>query len=437
MGEVTQEQTWACPLPPPPVQPFTRAILCHVLLEYLQRCIEVRGHAELGFPIAACLTRPRRMENEVLIIGAGPSGLFAAADLARPRRGRAADRARGSAPPPGAGHVDPTGYPRDPGFRRSVAAVPRGRRARLGLPRVRSRPGRVGAPEFRGYQLPLEFLCSLPQYETERILETHLAALGGVVERGVTATKAEPEGNGVRVELLHGDGSVETVHPDVVIVAGEAHCVTHESIGEPLEGDLPGPFPRLRHRDAGAAAARPVQRGLRSAWPAAAGAPAGRALDQFPGPGRVGTTLSAEDVIARIKIGLVANVRHRGRLVLTVSDAPADRRRLVCDRRFLIGDAADLSSPFGGEGLNAGLHDAYALAWKLVWSSRRGDSVAARRLCDVERLMADRHVLEVSDQVHRGSSASRTLSVRAAECLPRLRIRPPTDPAQRAGHDRL
>ena len=67
--------------------------------------------------------------------------------------------------------------------------------------------------DFEGIDCRCEFQCCLPQYETQRILEDHLASLGGVVERGVTATKVEPDADDVAVELVHADGRVETVHP--------------------------------------------------------------------------------------------------------------------------------------------------------------------------------------------------------------------------------
>ena len=74
--------------------------------------------------------------------------------------------------------------------------------------------------------------------------------------------------------------------------------------------------------------------------------------------------------------------------------------RLAHGQRFLIGDAAHLSSPFGGEGLNAGLHDGHDLAWKLALVLRGHASQSLLDGYTAERRIADSHVLEVSDQVH-------------------------------------
>jgi 2-polyprenyl-6-methoxyphenol hydroxylase-like FAD-dependent oxidoreductase len=224
-----------------------------------------------------------------LIIGAGPSGLFVAAELARhgvearliEREVRPHREARATAIQPGTLEIlDSFGLV--PPFLDAAEHV---RCSRLYGPDM----SQLGATSYDGIDCRCEFQCSLPQYETQRILEAHLASLGGVVERGVTATKVEAEADGVLVELVHTDGGAETVRPSVVIGAGGAHSVTRHSMREPLDGAtyrghflvadiaMPAPFPR---HEAGVVCG-PDGLLLLAAAP-------GRALDQFPGPGRGG-----------------------------------------------------------------------------------------------------------------------------------------------------
>jgi len=61
-------------------------------------------------------------------------------------------------------------------------------------------------------------------------------------------------------------------------------------------------------------------------------------------------------------------------------------QRFVIGRVALAGDAAHVSSPAGGQGMNAGIQDAANLAWKLAFAIRgRGDAAQLLESYDIER----------------------------------------------------
>ncbi len=340
--------------------------------------------------------------NDVLIIGAGPSGLFAAAELARHGvEARLVERdpqphreARATAIQPGTLEILKSVGLLSP-FLEASEHVHCSRLYGPGM-------SVVGSMTHDGIGCVCEFQCSLPQYETQRILEEHLESLGGVVERGITATKVEEDADGVFVQLTHDGGKTETVRPSIVIGAGGAHSVTRHSMSEPLDGTtyrgsflvadiaMPAPFPR----DEAGVICSPY--GLLLLAPL----PGGRWIS-FQDLEEGIESVSEEEVIARVERRLGSNYRPTD--VAWHTPFRMHRRivaRLADDRRFLIGDAAHLSSPFGGEGLNAGLHDGYDLAWKLALVRRGHAGPALLDGYRIERRMADHHVLDVSDQVH-------------------------------------
>jgi hypothetical protein len=91
--------------------------------------------------------------------------------------------------------------------------------------------------------------------------------------------------------------------------------------------------------------------------------------------------------------------------------------RLHDGRRFLVGDAGHLSSPFAGEGLNAGLHDAFDVGWKLALVLGGRAKPTLLESYELERAAADRHALEISDVVH-NDVVSAVAAIRAGQALP-------------------
>jgi 6-methylpretetramide 4-monooxygenase / 4-hydroxy-6-methylpretetramide 12a-monooxygenase len=356
-------------------------------------------------------------EAAVVVIGAGPSGLFAAIELARhgvharvvEREPRPHHQARATALQPGTLEIL-----QQAGVLDRVLPVCE----QLAFARVYrvSAAGLAGVSElaFGGVGCDWEFQGSLPQWRTEQALAGRLADLGGAVERGVSVVWMTERADEVLIGLEATDGERQEVAASWVIGAGGAHSLTRESLAEPLTGstypgtalvadiqlsaDLPRDGSALVASAAGYVLLAPLP-GDR--WLTFVGDldDSEIALAEDDAPEAIGATIAGRIPPAVLRIDDVAwasTFRMHRRL------AP----RLADKHRFLLGDAGHLSSPFGGEGLNSGLHDAHNLGWKLALELHGHARPALLDSFASERRTADRHVLEVSDRLHQLAHAA-------------------------------
>jgi 2-polyprenyl-6-methoxyphenol hydroxylase-like FAD-dependent oxidoreductase len=218
---------------------------------------------------------------------------------------------------------------------------------------------------------PYSFLHIFPQDEHEALLIERLARLGVSVERKKTLTAFVDRGGGITARLSLPDGREETIEADYLAGCDGARSAVRHGLGVGFPGgtyrqvfyvaDISGRGPTIDgelHVDLDEA----------------------DFLAVFPltGEGRarlIGTvrderadhaeTLTFQDVSRRA----MRNLRFEVDRVNWFSTYHVHHRvveRFRVGRALLVGDAAHIHSPAGGQGMNTGIGDAINLAWKLA-----------------------------------------------------------------------
>ena len=314
---------------------------------------------------------------DVLVVGAGPTGLTLACELRRhgasvriiDQRGVHVDRSRA---------VDVQSRTleafNDMGV--SSAFLRRGRRiTSLG---VYDSPRRIAKVEYKTKEAPFPFVVAIPQTETETILEQHLHALGGRVDRGVRFRTFEQRGDGVRVAVTERDGTEGVVEAGWIVGCdGAASTVRFEA---KIEFVASGPARRFISADATMDWALPSDEVslfladdtfvLVLPLP---GERRVRILADIADNAKKPADLEAFANIASKRMGAPLTLQQPGYL-----STHHVRRHLAKQfrqgRALLAGDAAHTYDPVGGHGMNQGIQDAYNLGWKLAATARGGTS---------------------------------------------------------------
>jgi 2-polyprenyl-6-methoxyphenol hydroxylase-like FAD-dependent oxidoreductase len=343
------------------------------------------------------------MTTEVMIAGAGPTGLTLAVEVSR--RGipvRIVDKASAFS----AGSRGDGLQPRTLEVFEDLGVLEEVFSSGIGAPLTRvysadqvAWEGRMAEPVQPRPDVPYPNAWFVPQWRTEEILRSRLSSYGIEVELGTGVVDFEQDADGVTVRL---DGG-ETVRSSFLIGADGGRSTVRKRLGVPFVGETNEEIRMLL------ADVRVDGLGHDNGhgWMLDDGTffgftPLAGSSDGFV----IATTAATEmeptlDDLQRT-VEAVSGRRDIRLLELMWATVWRPNVRMAerfRDRRVLLaGDAAHVHPPTGGQGLNTGVQDAYNLGWKLA-AVLGGAPDSLLDSYESERIPVAAHVLGISSEL--------------------------------------
>jgi 2-polyprenyl-6-methoxyphenol hydroxylase-like FAD-dependent oxidoreductase len=365
-------------------------------------------------------------DTEVLIVGAGPTGLVLALWLTRLGVGVRI--------------IDKTSEPGTTSRALAVQArtlelygqlgiadlvVERGRKVNAANVWVAGRKAAHVVFGDMGVGLsPFPYPLILPQDEHERLLIECLTAAGIEVERQTELINFEGADGHVRAQIRTSNGTQETCTAAYIAGCDGARSTVRDVIGIGFRG---GTYEHLFYVADVEASGQALNGELHAAFDQT------DFLIVFPMKGDrrarlVGTVrdevgqrredLSWHDVGKRVIEWISIDVKSVNWFsTYHVHHRVADYFRR--DRAFLLGDAAHIHSPVGGQGMNTGIGDAVNLAWKLAAVLHGRARASLLDSYEPERIAFARRLVATTDRAFTGVTSSGAMAR-----LVRLRVAP-------------
>jgi 2-polyprenyl-6-methoxyphenol hydroxylase-like FAD-dependent oxidoreductase len=345
-------------------------------------------------------------DTDVLIVGAGPVGLFLANECARRGlRFRIVEAQPGQSQHSKALAIFPRTFEV---FDMAGLAAPFAEVAnRVTWATMASREHQLARLRFAPEGTPYPYVAMVPQDVTERLLADALQRKGGVIEYNTTCVSLEQATDHVRVTIQQ-NGQPVTVTATYVVGCDGAHSTVRHQVNLSFEGGayeesfmladvdtndaLPADELLLCPNADGPVAIFPISPTRRRVVAMVRNA----SVDRTP------TLDDVREVLTRAPAGLEAlNVRWSA--YFRIHHRRVEQMRV--GRVFVAGDAAHIHSPFGGQGMNTGLQDAWNLVWKLDLAVRGHGTEALLDSYSAERCPIIKQVIHLTDVMTRALGA--------------------------------
>jgi 2-polyprenyl-6-methoxyphenol hydroxylase-like FAD-dependent oxidoreductase len=283
------------------------------------------------------------------------------------------------------------------------------------------------------------FLLFISQAETEAVLNEHLNRNGVRVERSVEFLGFTAGSDDVTCTLRHRDGTLEEIRSRYLVGCDGAHSAVRCRAGIDFEGETyPQTFALADLEvdgdlEPGAVHAFLGEQGILLFFPLVTPA-TWRMIGIRPAQPAAAASDAGSEEASLNDLQVICDGFAGGRLRLRdpvwATYFRLHRRQAAhyrAGRVFLAGDAAHVHSPAGAQGMNTGIQDAWNLGWKLALVARGAAREALLDSYEPERMPVGSFVLRFSDRASSvavsGSRIVRLIRTRVAPRLVSLFVR--------------
>jgi 2-polyprenyl-6-methoxyphenol hydroxylase-like FAD-dependent oxidoreductase len=250
------------------------------------------------------------------------------------------------------------------------------------------------------------FLLMLEQSKTEQLLLKFLEDHGGFVERNVQFKSFSEDEDGITTEVHMPHGSGQTIVSKYLIGADGSKSAIRNYLNIPFKGlsysrpifildgealsDFSSGVISFAFSSKTVAGFFPLRN---QRW---------RVDGSFPGSVRESETLSLEMVTKGIQDWNNLNFKLQNTEWFSVSHSQQKYARDIrIGNCFLAGDAAHVNTPVGAQGMNTGLQDAHNLAWKLAFVLKQKANPQLLDSYSTERLGISKGFARYADAIFR------------------------------------